>query len=101
MGSDPFPGVKSGRGVKVTPHPLLVPLVMKERSYTSTTFSYGPYGLYRALGLYKGALYHSPSQIYYNSSTATLPNFDTTWFEAPKPSKRQPQTNEALPEPAE
>jgi len=24
-----FPGVKSGRGVTLTPHPLLVPLVMK------------------------------------------------------------------------
>ena len=24
------PGVKSGRGVTLTPHPLLVPLVMKE-----------------------------------------------------------------------
>ena len=32
-----FPGVKSGRGVTLTPHPLLVPLVMKEQSYTSTT----------------------------------------------------------------
>ena len=31
-----FPqGVKSGRGVTLTPHPLLVPLVMKEQSYTS------------------------------------------------------------------
>jgi len=25
-----FPGVKSGRGMTLTPHPLLVPLVMKE-----------------------------------------------------------------------
>jgi hypothetical protein len=25
-----FPGVKSGRGVKLIPHPLLVPLVTKE-----------------------------------------------------------------------
>jgi hypothetical protein len=25
-----FPGVKSGRDVTLTPHPLLVPLVMKE-----------------------------------------------------------------------
>ena len=29
-------GVKSGRGVTLTPHPFLVPLVMKEQSYTST-----------------------------------------------------------------
>jgi len=36
MGTGYLPGVKSGRGVTLTPHPLLVPLVMKEYSYTST-----------------------------------------------------------------
>jgi hypothetical protein len=36
MGTESFPGEKSGRGVTLTPHPLLVPLVMKEYSYTST-----------------------------------------------------------------
>jgi len=30
MGTGSFPGVKSGRGVTLTPHPILVPLVMKE-----------------------------------------------------------------------
>ena len=30
MGTGSFPGVKSGRGVTLTPHSLLVPLVMKE-----------------------------------------------------------------------
>ena len=30
MGSGSFPGIKSGRGVPLAPHPLLVPLVMKE-----------------------------------------------------------------------
>jgi len=35
MGTGSFPGVNSGRGVTLTPHPLLVPLVMKEQSYTS------------------------------------------------------------------
>jgi len=30
MGTGSFPGVKGGRGVTLTPHPLLVPLVMKE-----------------------------------------------------------------------
>ena len=29
-GTGSFPGVKSGRGVTLTSHPLLVPLVMKE-----------------------------------------------------------------------
>ena len=36
MGTGSFPGVNSGRGVTLTTHPLLVPLVMKEQSYTST-----------------------------------------------------------------
>jgi len=36
-GTDSFLGVKSGRGLTLTPHPLLVPLG-----------PYGPYGLYRA-----------------------------------------------------
>ena len=30
MGTRSFLGVKSGRGVTLTPHPLIVPLVMKE-----------------------------------------------------------------------
>jgi hypothetical protein len=36
MGTESFPGVKSGRGVTLTPHSLLVPLAMKEYSYTTT-----------------------------------------------------------------
>ena len=36
IGTGFFPGVKSCRGVTLTPHPLLVPFVMKEQSYTST-----------------------------------------------------------------
>ena len=30
VGAGSFPGVKSGRGVTLNPHPFLVPLVMKE-----------------------------------------------------------------------
>jgi len=30
VGTGSFPGVKSGWGMTLTPHPLLVPLVMKE-----------------------------------------------------------------------
>jgi len=30
MGSRSFPGVNSGWGVTLTPHPLLVPLVVRE-----------------------------------------------------------------------
>jgi len=56
MGTGSFQGVKSGRGVTLTPHPLLVPLVMKEYSYTST-----PPMVRTACTepqcLYKGALY--------------------------------------------
>ena len=50
------PGVKSGRGVTLTPHPLLVPLVMKEWSYTSTT-PMGRTACTEPQCLYKGALY--------------------------------------------
>ena len=42
MGTGPFPGVKSGRGVTLTPHPLLVPW-----SELYLYFPYGPYGLNR------------------------------------------------------
>jgi len=51
------PGVKSGRGVTLIPHPLLVPLVIKEQNYTSTP----PMGHIRLCTepqcLYKGDLY--------------------------------------------
>ena len=42
-----------------------------------------------------------PSQIYYNSSLDTFPNFDTTLLDPLNPSKRKPQLNEIFPEPAE
>jgi len=32
MGTGSFPGVKSGRGVTLTPHPLLVPWSRKSRA---------------------------------------------------------------------
>ena len=56
MGTEYFAGVKSGRGVTLTPHPLLVPLFMKEYSYTSTP----PMGRTASTDpqcLYKGALF--------------------------------------------
>ena len=56
MGTRTFPGIKSGRGVKLTPHPLLVPLVMKEYSYTSTP-PMGRTACTEPQCLYKGALY--------------------------------------------
>jgi len=56
MGTGPFPGVKSGRGVTLTLHPLLVPLVMKEYSYTSTP-PMGSTACTELQCLYKGALY--------------------------------------------
>jgi hypothetical protein len=42
-----FPVVKSGRGVTLTPHPLLVLWSWKGRAMY-LYFCYGPYGLYRA-----------------------------------------------------
>jgi hypothetical protein len=47
MGTGSFPGVKSGRGVTLTPHPLLV-LIGHERVELYLYSPYGPYGLYRA-----------------------------------------------------
>ena len=67
MGTGSFPGVKSGRGVSLTPHPLLLPWSRKSRVISLPQWSvrpvqslsactvelylyspYGPYGLYRA-----------------------------------------------------
>jgi hypothetical protein len=56
MGTGSFQGVKSDQGVTLTPHPLLVPLVMKEYSYTSNL----PMSLTACTEpqyLYKGTLY--------------------------------------------
>jgi hypothetical protein len=47
MDTESFPGAKSDRGVTLTFHLLLVPLVMTAELYLYST--YGPYGLYRAL----------------------------------------------------
>jgi len=47
MGTGSFPGVKSGRGPTLTPHPLLVPWSRKGRGIPLLS-SYEPYGLYRA-----------------------------------------------------
>jgi hypothetical protein len=46
MGTGSFPGVKSGRGVTLTPHPLLVPWSRKGRAIP--LLLYRPYDLYRA-----------------------------------------------------
>jgi len=54
MGTGSFPGVKSGRGVTLTPHPLAV--VMTGLSYTSTP-PMGRTACTEPQCLYKGALY--------------------------------------------
>ena len=56
MNTGSFPGVKSGRGMTLTPHPLLVPLVTKEQSYTST-LPMDRTACTEPQCLYKGALY--------------------------------------------
>jgi len=53
MGTGSFPWVKSGRGVTLIPHPLLVPLG-HERVELYLYFPCGPYGLYRASVPVKG-----------------------------------------------
>jgi len=55
-GTGSLPGVKSGRGVTLTPHRLLVPLLMKELSYISTP-PMGCTACTEPQCLYKGALY--------------------------------------------
>jgi len=44
MGTGSFPGVKSGRGVTFTPHPLLMPI--SRRSRAIPLLPYEPYDLY-------------------------------------------------------
>jgi hypothetical protein len=51
-----FLGAKSGQSVRLTPYPLLVPLVMKEWSYTST-LPMGRTACIELQCLYKGDLY--------------------------------------------
>ena len=46
MGYGTFPGIKSGRGVTLSPHPLLVPRSCKSRAIPLPP--YGPNGLYRS-----------------------------------------------------
>jgi len=46
MGTGSFSEVKSGQGVTLTPHPLLVPWSWQVELYLYSP--YGPYGLYRA-----------------------------------------------------
>jgi len=46
MGTGSFPGVKSSRGMTLTPHPLLVPWSWKSRA--TPLLPYGPYDLNRA-----------------------------------------------------
>jgi hypothetical protein len=46
MGTGSLPRVNSGRGVTLTPYPLLVPWSRKGRAIP--LLPYGPYGLYRA-----------------------------------------------------
>jgi hypothetical protein len=46
MGTGSFSGVKSGQGLKLTPHTLLVPWSWKSRAIP--LLPYEPYGLYRA-----------------------------------------------------
>jgi len=56
MGTGSFLGVKSSRGVTLTPHPLLVPQSKKGKSYTSTP-TMGHTACTEPQSLYKGALY--------------------------------------------
>ena len=59
MGTESFLGVKSGRGVTLTPHPLSSAVVMRGLSYTSTT-PMGRTACTESQCLYMGDLYLLP-----------------------------------------
>jgi hypothetical protein len=68
MGTRSFQGVESGRGVTLTPHPLLV---MKEYLYLYSP--YGPYGLYRALSACTRVTFtFLPIEVYKHNTTKQL-----------------------------
>jgi len=71
MGTGSFPEIKSGRGVTLTPHQFLVPLVMKEHSYTSTP-PMGRTACTEPQCVYKGALYLYLLQQCFESSEETF-----------------------------
>jgi hypothetical protein len=57
MGTGSFPGVKSGRGVTLTPHPLLVPWSRKSRAIPLPPPPMAHTACTEPQCLYKGALY--------------------------------------------
>jgi len=61
MGTGSFQGVNSGRGVTLTPHPLLVPWLWKSRAIPLLP-PYGPYGLCRASVPVQGCTLHFSSK---------------------------------------
>ena len=88
IGTRSFPGVKSGQGVTLTPHPLLVPLAMKEYSYTSTpptgrTACTEPYYLYSGT-LYLFLCLSEIQQFFYVPCSKTFPTQRFTPYEKRK-----------------
>ena len=81
MGTGSFPGVKSGRGVTVSPHPPSSAVVKKEQSYTSTPPT-GRRACTEPQCLYKGAVYlffSNPYQKGGNTCTKTWCHLDRTF----------------------
>jgi hypothetical protein len=67
MGTGSFRGVKSGRGVTLTPHPVPVPWSLKSRAIP--LFPHGPYGLYRASVPVQGCTLFLPEHQWTRPST--------------------------------
>ena len=77
MGTGSFPGVKSGRGVTLTPHPLLVPQPRKRRAIPLLPlWAVRPVQNLEPQCLYKGALYLFFSSPPRTGSLTLLPSSD-------------------------
>jgi len=72
MGAGSFPGVKSGRGVTLTPHPLSSAVVKKVQSYTSTP-RMDRTACTKPQCLYKGARYFYVGSVQYVVSLFASP----------------------------
>ena len=78
IGTGSFPGVRSGRGVTLTPHPLLVPWSRKGRAIPLPPYEL--YGLYRASVPVQGCTFPFPYIGLHTKFLLFLSDCDETWI---------------------